>query len=159
MPTSLIRPNGHRNPQSSRYVYHAVLAVKGSGVRIPSAPLLRPEPRHLSSYRSGGVFCVWCRSCRPDLSGSCAGQVEQIWSTASVAANGVTVCSRPRAQYAPVRRLSVTVGDRLQGRRRGRTWWIGGSSRGHHRGGEGLLQSPHVVCISVDLPAGGAVGC
>jgi hypothetical protein len=36
--TSLIRPNRHRSPQSSRYDYLAVLAVKGSGVRIPSAP-------------------------------------------------------------------------------------------------------------------------
>jgi hypothetical protein len=63
-----------------------VLAVKGSGVRIPSAPLLHPKPRHLSSCRSGGVFCIWCRSCCRDSCGCCAGQVEQIWSTASVAA-------------------------------------------------------------------------
>jgi hypothetical protein len=113
------RPEGHRGAsycigQSSGFSVSAaqsllltVLAVKGSGVRIPSAPLLRPEPRHLSSCRSGGVFCVCCRSCRGDPCGCCACRVEQIWSTVSVAAKWghglLQIHSAVHAGSAPVR--------------------------------------------------------
>ena len=38
MPTSLVPPSGHRSLQSSSSACLAVLAVKGPGVRIPSAP-------------------------------------------------------------------------------------------------------------------------
>ena len=59
------------------------LAVKGSGVRIPSAPLLHAEPRFLILTRSSGVFRLGERSCCDRRRGRCAWFLEQIWSRRS----------------------------------------------------------------------------
>jgi hypothetical protein len=73
--------------------------------------------------------------------------------------NGVTVCSRPTAQYAPVRCLSATVGDRLRGDvavalglMAGRQVVITAAVRARC-GGRTMLRR------AVDLPAGGARRC
>jgi hypothetical protein len=56
--TVLREPGAEMPPATHQSDLLTVLAVKGSGVRIPSAPLLHPEPRHLNSCRSGGVFNI-----------------------------------------------------------------------------------------------------
>jgi len=124
--------------------------VRGSN---PLSSTLAPKPRYLSSCRSGGVSSLGV-----DLVVAVGVAVSRAkWSKSGARRrwprNGVTVCSRPTAQYAPVRCLSATVGDRLWGRRRGRTRLDGGSSSGHHCGGAGLVRWPQ------DASAGGWSPC